>query len=91
MEMNSIQEEADDDDSFVEFYRHYLGRHPKHETDQQYVKEMKTARRESKERRNDSKFEKQFEDWWKKCTKDDVAPSLLLKEQLRGKVHFKKK
>ena len=50
---------------------------------------METARRESKERRGDPNFEKQCEEWWKKYTKDDITPNLLLKEQLRSRIQFK--
>ena len=83
------KEAESDDDSFTGFYRQHFGHHPKQESDEQYVKEMETARRESKERRGDPNFEKQYEEWWKKYTKDDTSPNLLLKEQLRSRIQFK--
>ena len=82
--------EDDDDDSFVEFYCHHCGCNPKEEqeADQHYVKKLKIARKESKKRRQDAEFENRYEEWWKKYSKDGHG-SLLLKEQMRGMVHFR--
>ena len=79
-----------DDDSFVEFYLCHHGCYPQQERDQQYVKDLKKARKDSRERRKDPTLEKQYEEWWrKKCGKDDAT--LLWKEQMRSMVRFKSK
>ena len=86
LQMNSDRDNGDDN-SFAEFYREHHGCHPNQEIDQQYVKNLKMTRVDSKESRKDSSFEKRYEEWWKKCGKDNA--NLFFKEQMRSMVHFK--
>ena len=89
METATHNKEDADDDSFVDFYWQHHGSHPDLEKDRQCVKDLKKARKDSREKRQDANFEKKYEQWWKKYGKDQH--NLILKEQMRSMACFDKK